>query len=340
MDPEKKRGIPGTILYIILRVVLAFAVVAVIAGVSNFFHSNSKFLQARDAVNLNEIIASGEEFPEGEFVTLQVYYPIGNYAESKSSLTVGSDSNGGGFTSGVDQYYMILLEDSTLMSLKISNTEDIKALDELNTLLGETDDWASLPDYVEVTGKLTTLTDPEIVSFYEEALGYLDLTTSDSNVRMYLLDATEIPGSNMLLFAGIIVGVILLIILAVTLISRKKKKAAQASNVLPPYPDGAAGISGYAGNPMGPDYGPSSVSDYGNPVPPAGSTPAPSAGPAPDEPAAQDQPQAGSSVLKEPEAPENYSDNYFTADTFMDSTDSYFTEPAPEKPEDPSGFWD
>ena len=223
----------GTLGYIIFRVILMVAVIAIVAAGSSFIHSHSGILRnTKDAIDLNEIINNGEDFPEGEYVKLRISFPVGCYAENTSSLTVG-DSNSG-FESGKDYYYMIMLDDYTLMSVKVSDQGDVDDLESFIDHINEAGDSYvnDGSDYVELAGKLTTLTDSQVLQYYYEMLEYMELDRNEDYARTYLLDATAVPGCSILIIVAVIAAVIAAFIIFSAV--RKKKKAqtaAQAQNV-------------------------------------------------------------------------------------------------------------
>ena len=221
----KKTNKASTGVFLILRVVLGFILVAVFAAGSNFLHANSKLLRTTKTKDLNEILQNGEEYPVGEFVSLKVWFPLGAYAEESSTISYGH-SNEGGLTSGTDYYYVVYLEDQTFMSLKLSNNEDIKAIDKIFDDLMEMESIESADDlssYV-LSGKLTTLTDDEIIGYYKEALSDMDFDPNGENVRLYVLDTTAIPTQNIIILVVCVAAVIGAVYLIFRLQKKKKKE--------------------------------------------------------------------------------------------------------------------
>ena len=231
-NETKKTNKGGTALFLILRVVLGFILVAVFAAGSNFLHANSKLLRTTKTKDLNEILQNGEEYPVGEFVSLEVWLPLGAYAEESSTISYGH-SNEGGFTSGTDYYYVVYLEDQTFMSLKLSNNEDIKAIDKIFDDLMEMESIESADDlnsYV-LSGKLTTLTDDEIIGYYKEALSDMDFDPNGENVRLYVLDTTAIPTQNIIILVVCVAAVIGAVYLIFRLQKKKKKEEGMSYSV-------------------------------------------------------------------------------------------------------------
>ena len=225
----KKTNKGGTALFLILRVVLGFILVVVFAAGSNFLHANSKLLRKTKTKDLNAIIQNGEELPEGEFVSLKVRFPLGQYAEQSHELTYGGSDSG--FTSGMDYYYLIFLEDYTFLSVKVSNNEDIRALDnlydELNAMesIGSFDD---LSNYVELSGKLEKMTDSELISYYKEGVSYLDVDENSEYVRLYELDTTAIPTQNIIILVVCVAVLIGAFMLFFRLRKKKNKEEAMS----------------------------------------------------------------------------------------------------------------
>jgi len=229
----KKTNKGGAAGFIILRAVLGLLLVVVFAGVSNFLHANSKLLRRTKTQDLNEIIQNGEDLPEGEFVSLKVRFPLGQYAEESHKLTYGgsSSSGDGGFTSGMDYYYLVFLEDYTFLSVKVSNNEEVKALDTLYDDLNAMESINSFDDlsnYVELSGRLEKMTDSELIGYYKEAVSYLDVDENSEYVRMYELDTTAIPTQNIVILvvcAAVLIGAIMLFFRL-----RKKKNKEEVIN--------------------------------------------------------------------------------------------------------------
>lgn len=224
-NETKKTNKGGAAGFIILRAVLGLLLVVIFAAGSNFLHANSKLLRRTKTQDLNAIIQNGEDLPEGEFVSLKVRFPLGQYAEQSHELTYGGSDSG--FTSGMDYYYLIFLEDYTFLSVKVSNNEDIRALDnlydELNAMesIGSFDD---LSNYVELSGKLEKMTDSELISYYKEGVSYLDVDENSEYVRLYELDTTAIPTQNIIILVVCVAAVIGAVYLIFRLQKKKKKE--------------------------------------------------------------------------------------------------------------------
>ena len=233
-NETKKTNKGGAAGFLILRAVLGLLLVVIFAAGSNFLHANSKLLRRTKTQDLNAIIQNGEDLPEGEFVSLKVRFPLGQYAEESHKLTYGSGSSDGGFTSGMDYYYLVFLEDYTFLSVKVSNNEDIRALDnlydELNAMesIGSFDD---LSNYVELSGKLEKMTDSELISYYKEGVSYLDVDENSEYVRLYELDTTAIPTQNIIILVVCVSAVIGAVYLIFRLQKKKKKEEGMSYSV-------------------------------------------------------------------------------------------------------------
>ena len=208
----------------VIRYLIAIVAVALVGGIFNLVHSNSALLtKTKDTRDLNEIIEKGEDFPEGEYVSLNIYWTFGQYAGSTQEISVGHSKSG--FTSGNDYYYLIMLEDYTLMSLKVSDNSIIRALDAQAERLQKADSLEELRESVNVTGKLSVLDDGEIKEYYQETLTLLGVDFENNEIcRMYVLDTTSIPGRNLLIMCAAIAGVVLILILIAVIFSKKKEK--------------------------------------------------------------------------------------------------------------------
>ena len=218
----------GSNIVFILRLAIYVILIAGLAGGFNFLHSNTKYLQYTKTVDLNEVVKQGQAFPEGKFVSYKVYFPVGCYAESTSTMTVGSSGSGTGFQTGKDYYYLVILEDYTLMSVKVANEKDVAELDRLMEAIdqrSDIDDFSTLTDYLELTGKLDTLTNLEIKGYCKDMAGLLGVDSESQDLRMYVLDTTAVPGSSIMLIVGAIAGIIVLIVIII----KTRKKSGQAA---------------------------------------------------------------------------------------------------------------
>ncbi len=132
-------------------------------------------------VNLNEILENGDELPRDKYVTYTCSYPLGNYAETKQTI------------SGViplpykTQQYALLCENGIIMSAEVSKKAKIEELDEAidDVYCGETVS-------VTLTGCLIT-NNPEMNGYLSEFLTAVGIDTENSDIQQtyYLIDTTK-----------------------------------------------------------------------------------------------------------------------------------------------------
>ena len=179
--------------------------------------------------DLTTEIANGNAPVKGDYVSLNVSYVLGNYAETKHKRYF--------ITTGTDQHYAVLLRgaDQTMcvMSVKLKDKTDIERLESMvdptwNFISGQTD---VMPmDTITLTGCVSTM-DSQIKGFYKEALSGAGVDTADG-VTIYelTLDATETRLSKFLIVFGLL-AIGGLSILAAFMIRSKIKKIDQLQNI-------------------------------------------------------------------------------------------------------------
>ena len=179
--------------------------------------------------DLTAEIANGNAPVKGDYVSLNVSYVLGNYAETKHKRYF--------ITTGTDQHYAVLLRgaDQTMcvMSVKLKDKSDIEKLESMvdptwNFISGQTD---VMPmDTITLTGCVSTM-DSQIKGFYNEALSGAGVDTADG-VTVYdlTLDATETRLSKFLIVFGLL-AIGGLSILAAFMIRSKIKKIDQLQDI-------------------------------------------------------------------------------------------------------------
>lgn len=219
---SKKGRIGSAIGSYLLYAIVLVIFLALFSGGENLLHQNSKLFQGGKSIDLNEVIASGKELPMDEFVHLDLKAVAGQYATNTSS----NETYGAKFKSGVDYYYLVLLEDLRVMTVITSDPKDVAALDELSEALDQYDgsdsifENAGFPSHT-FTGKLVKLTNDQIIGYYKQAASVAGVDASPFEVTMIALDATAVRTDQVLLYAGVPLAAI---VLAIILVRRSKKK--------------------------------------------------------------------------------------------------------------------
>lgn len=217
----KNGGFGGRILGLLVYIIVGIVIIAIFSGGQNWLHQHNGFLRQGDAPSLNEMRARGEDFPEGQFVSLEVKGVLGSYATNTSS----TETHGAKFQTGMDYYYLVLLDDFTLMTVIACDQEDIRQLDALveavndysgNTLFTD----PSFPSYT-ITGKVQELTNKDVLRYFNEALGYAGLNNAYFTVTHYAVNASDVRTDRVLLY--IVLPIAALILIAI-LIHRRNKR--------------------------------------------------------------------------------------------------------------------
>ena len=205
------------------------AIVGIIAvGLIAWLVTNgTRFLNANNSMQreaktaLEDYIDGNQDFPMNEYVSLEARWVIGPFAEE----TTTSTTNGIKATSGVSEYYFVVLKDMSFMALKTENTREIETLDRMTDWLLGVDGFPMNGETLKVQGKLKKMTDKDLLSLYRTNLmSVFSVSSTDSAVRYVYLDTTAGREAPYLIIGGVIaVGVIALI-----LYNRSRKKKLEA----------------------------------------------------------------------------------------------------------------
>ena len=228
---NERAGCGASIGRYIIGIAVMFAIVFVVTQVSGALHGAIRTSIPKDAVDLNAVISAGQEPPIGQVARLDVSFPLGDYATSTSQTSYfGVDFNG-----SVDTYYAVMLDDYTVMSLKLSSKADITALN--NLLDSIPSDSSALSAYImdpnrpsyTVAGRLTELRDSEIRDFYTTALRSAGWSPSDPAVRYVVLDAVALQEDSLLRIIGPVILVAIVIFIITRIRKRTKARKAEAN---------------------------------------------------------------------------------------------------------------
>ena len=205
------------------------AIVGIIAvGLIAWLVTNgTRFLNANNSMQreaktaLEDYIDGNQDLPMNEYVSLEARWVIGPFAEE----TTTSTTNGIKATSGVSEYYFVVLKDMSFMALKTENTREIETLDRMTDWLLGVDGFPMNGETLKVQGKLKKMTDKDLLSLYRTNLmSVFSVSSTDSAVRYVYLDTTAGREAPYLIIGGVIaVGVIALI-----LYNRSRKKQLEA----------------------------------------------------------------------------------------------------------------
>ncbi len=156
---------------------------------------DAEYIFTGKTVNLNEVIENGGEMPRDKYVTYTCNYPLGNYAETKQTI------------SGViplpfkTQQYALLCENGIIMSAEVSKKAKIE---ELNEAID--DMYNGEAASVTLTGCLIT-NNPEMNGYLSEFLTAVGIDTESSDIQQtyYLIDTTKTRLSLILAYTFLLV---------------------------------------------------------------------------------------------------------------------------------------
>lgn len=227
-------------------IIAAVAFVLVVSGLTMLFryineHNDS---QRTAEIALEDYIGTDKEFPVGKFVSVEARWVLGPFAEETSTTS----SYGIETTSGVCEYYFLVLEDMSVMAIKTQNLQEIETLNRMSEWLMKRIGYPKTGETIRLQGKLTKLTNSQLLSFYrEDAADAFRLSATDPALRALVLDTTAGRES-----VYIYLGVAWMALLFGGLVwrhSKKKRQAAQERAALqsafdstPEQPDGTAGF--------------------------------------------------------------------------------------------------
>lgn len=225
----KNGGFGSRMLGVLVYIIVGIVIIAIFSGGQNYLHQHNSFLRQGDAPSLNEMRARGEAFPEGQFVSLEVKGVLGNYATNTSS----TETHGAKFQTGVDYYYLVVLEDLTVITVIASDQEDIRQLDALvdavnkyngTSLFSEPD----FPSYT-ITGKVQELKNKDVLRYYDEALSYGGFDNSYFNVTHIAVNASDVRTDKVLLY--IVLPIAALILIAILIHRRNKRNREEEARI-------------------------------------------------------------------------------------------------------------
>lgn len=188
------------------------------------FALNYRYMLSGKAKSINKMLYDSHYELDSDTILAEKYCMLtinsclGGFAEREGKV---EGANG-------DTYYIALLDDNSVMAVKVNKAEDI---DKLDTITSET--YASKDFYSEHTltieGRVNELYDKDLTEFYDDALKQLGIKDAENNkvkIRYISIDATD--NNRMLWFFFIVLfggGVIVLFGDAiVTAISKAEKR--------------------------------------------------------------------------------------------------------------------
>ncbi len=201
------------------------------------FGLNHKYMMSGKAPSINKMLfdndynLDSETILKEDYCMLTVDSSLGEFAES--TRKIGSSG---------DTYYIVLLDDNSVMIVKVARKKDNERLD---LITSET--YASQDYYAEHTitleGKVKKIDDPDIRTYYDDALTDLGIKGAENNkikMRYIYLDATQNKEFLWIVFIVCLGGGIFVLfggaISSTMEASRRRKEAAAArDNEAAPY---------------------------------------------------------------------------------------------------------
>lgn len=172
------------------RGMMILGIFFVVITLALFIH-DAEYIFTGKTVDLNEILASGEELPRDKFVTYTCKAPIGNYAETQE------------YISGIiplpfkTQQYAMIGENGMIFSAKIGKKAKIEEMDDAVDAFY--DDETVL---VTLTGNLQ-INSSKMDTFLEEFVSYMidsDQESSELFLTSFVIDTTKTRLSLSLLY--------------------------------------------------------------------------------------------------------------------------------------------
>lgn len=212
----KKTGKGAAFFALMGRYLIGFLVVALLAGLMNFFHQHADFLTRGESIALDDF---GDSVPVGEFVRVEASFILDAFATETNTMN--------GINSSEDSYYFVILSSGDAIAVKAASVNDIAVLDR-----GQEETFAYLDgelgyfDDIPLEGKLVRLTNTELLRYFNNYVTEMGFDLEDSSIRpqKYVLDMTAARTENVLLY---IVLPILLVLAAVIVVTIVRKRRAQ-----------------------------------------------------------------------------------------------------------------
>ncbi|MCR5781504.1 MAG: hypothetical protein K6G90_02085 [Clostridia bacterium] len=219
VQQTKKRSGGRSFGSLIIRYIVGFVLVALVAAGLGIFHQHSSFLSKGKTINLDEKLASGEGYPMNEFVHVDAAFILDQFAELDSTLNY--------ISTGKDTYYVIVLKNNDLIAVKAASKDHIALLDQgAKDTLSYLNDTLEYFEDIPIEGKLIEFDNYEIKGFFDEYIQDSGLAGSGSNLtpRHYVIDMTAVRGINVLLY---IVAPLAAVAILIIVIIKKRKAAAE-----------------------------------------------------------------------------------------------------------------
>lgn len=219
------KGIAGGVGGLIVRIVVGIAVVGLLTGGGILLKSNSRLFRNTDYLDLDAALEQNQELPQGKFGQVTAAYILDVFALGSESVSTWGIK----MKSGEEQYYMAVIRDGSVISVKVNDKTEIAEMEALANqfwdYVEEDKEFLEIPDYI-LKGKVSRLEEQKLKRYYDERWDELGLEGAFVKSDI-MIDATAIPGTNILLYIVLPVVVLGTAVCIFCIIRAKKKKQQQ-----------------------------------------------------------------------------------------------------------------
>ncbi len=188
------------------------------------FMSESEMILGTEVSNINKLLSEHSLSSNlDSYLEIDIDAVLDNFAEMTHKTY--------GITTGKDQYYIIWLDDDSMIALAANGKSTIS---ELDRIMDETWDYIDdktadlTSEKLHLKGKLVNLTLDE-KKYYQENLEYLGITEEKRDIHYYKIDCTD---SQFFLIMMVVVLVLLGLLMIFLFVKHRKamRKAMEASD--------------------------------------------------------------------------------------------------------------
>ena len=219
------KGKGGSFLGLIIGIVILGLVGWGLTNLYRTIDENNNSQKQAD-ISLNEYVDSGKDLPVGEYVSLDVRFVAGPYATNTHTETTNYIFTA---TTAEDDYYVVMLEDNSIISVCTANKAEKEKLNKLAEWWNSVDGTPMTGEVVRLQGDLKEMgkssdNEKELMDYYKSFLQSADVSPYDQRVHYVYLDTKTGRTS----YIGWVIGGAAVLILILWFRSRSKKKKAAA----------------------------------------------------------------------------------------------------------------
>lgn len=220
MNEEMQQEIISTLLRLKKKRIKSIIAIVIFLGVLAVFLYDAKEFIIQDAIDYNDL-ASYEDKSDaiGKYVDINGLSLVGCYAESGYTVKTSTILKG--------YHYVFMLEDSSIISVKVSDDDTIamlnKGVDQYWAYCTEQSDIT--PEIISLRGKVKKL-DPKLEEEYDEIMDRLGY---EEDVEINLIDVdASYTWSRVIIFSVVCLGLALSWIIYLVVIKHKMKETGEA----------------------------------------------------------------------------------------------------------------